>query len=65
MKESLKLSDSLLEVNLLNKNTDVLLNLKLTTLEKNLARFKIDELKPIRPRYEVKDVLVNEPPEIK
>lgn len=61
VKDSLVFTDSLVEVNLLNQKTNALLSLKLTTLEKNTARFKINELKPIRPRYEVQDVLVEYP----
>jgi len=61
VKDSIVFTDSSFDVNILNKKTNVLLSLKLETLEKNTARFRINELNPIRPRYEVKDVLIQEP----
>ncbi|RMX38788.1 hypothetical protein pdam_00017684 [Pocillopora damicornis] len=61
VKDSLVFTDSSLDVNILNKKSNVLLGLKLQTLEKNTVRFRINERNPIRPRYEVKDVLIQEP----
>ncbi|XP_048585965.1 neutral alpha-glucosidase AB isoform X2 [Nematostella vectensis] len=61
VKESLSKTDSVIEATVLNTKTNVELHLSLSTLEKNTARFKINELKPIRPRYEVKDALKTEP----
>ena len=58
-------TDSSFDVNILNKKSNVLLSLKLQTLEKNSVRFRINELNPIRPRYEVKDVLIQEPKTIR
>ena len=65
VKDSLVFTDSSLDVNILNKKSNVLLGLKLQTLEKNTVRFRINELNPIRPRYEVKDVLIQEPKTIR
>ena len=65
VKDSLVLTDSSLDVNILNKKSNVLLGLKLQTLEKNTVRFRINERNPIRPRYEVKDVLIQEPKTIR
>lgn len=36
--------------------------LELYRLQGNMTRVKINELKPLRPRYEVRDVLVTDPP---
>lgn len=36
--------------------------LELYRLQGNITRVKINELKPLKPRYEVPDVLVREPP---
>ena len=65
VKDSLVFTDSSLDVNILNKKSNVLLGLKLQTLEKNTIRFRINEGNPIRPRYEVKDVLIQEPKTIR
>ncbi|XP_064827843.1 neutral alpha-glucosidase AB-like isoform X1 [Oncorhynchus masou masou] len=60
--ETLELSDSHLTVQLLNNNNKVLLLLELYRLQGNMTRVKINELKPIKPRYEVPDVLITDPP---
>jgi len=39
----------------------VRLLLELYRLQGNITRVKINELKPLKPRYEVPDVLVREP----
>ena len=62
VKDSIAFTESSIDVNILNKKTNILLNLKLQTLEKNTVRFRINEGNPIRPRYEVKDVLTQDPP---
>ncbi|CAH3179912.1 unnamed protein product, partial [Porites evermanni] len=61
VKDSIAFTESSFDVHLLNKKSNLLLNLKLQTLQKNTARFRITEVNPIRPRYEVKDVLIKEP----
>lgn len=40
----------------------VRLLLELYRLQGNITRVKINELKPLKPRYEVPDVLIREPP---
>ena len=40
----------------------VRLLLELYRLQGNMTRVKINELKPLKPRYEVPDVLIREPP---
>lgn len=52
-----------IEVLLLNTNNDVRLLLQMFTLKDNMARLKINELQPIRKRYEIPvgDVLIGEP----
>uniref|UniRef100_A0A8C8EMY8 Glycoside hydrolase family 31 N-terminal domain-containing protein n=1 Tax=Oncorhynchus tshawytscha TaxID=74940 RepID=A0A8C8EMY8_ONCTS len=60
--ETLELSDSHLTVQLLNNNNKVLLLLELYRLQGNMTRVKINELKPIKARYEVPDVLITDPP---
>ena len=61
VKDSIAFTDSSISANILNKKTNVELSLKLEALEENTARVRINEVKPIRPRYEVKDVLVQDP----
>ncbi|KAJ7996613.1 hypothetical protein DPEC_G00238870 [Dallia pectoralis] len=58
--DTLELSDSRLTLQLLNNNK-VRLLLELYRLQGNITRVKINELKPIKPRYEVPDVLITEP----
>ena len=52
---------SSLEADIYDKRTQVTLALNLDLLENNTVRFKINEHDPIRPRFEVQDVLVDEP----
>ncbi|KAG7464514.1 hypothetical protein MATL_G00166420 [Megalops atlanticus] len=59
---TLELSDSRLTLQLINDNNKVRLLLELYRLQGNMTRVKINELKPIKPRYEVPDVLVANPP---
>ncbi len=47
--------------NIRNANTNVTLVLIIEALQKNTARIRINELNPIRPRYECKDSLVKDP----
>eukprot|EP00794_Sanderia_malayensis_P019892 gene19892-21835_t len=50
--------------NVINSKTNVTLVLTIEALQKNTARIRINELNPIRPRYECKDSLVKEPVKI-
>ncbi|XP_076130945.1 neutral alpha-glucosidase AB-like isoform X1 [Alosa pseudoharengus] len=60
--ETLELSDTRLTLQLINDNNKVRLLLELYRLQGNMTRVKINELKPLKPRYEVPDVLVKDPP---
>ncbi|XP_062341665.1 neutral alpha-glucosidase AB-like isoform X2 [Osmerus eperlanus] len=60
--ETLQLSDSRLTLQLINDNNKVRLLLELYRLQGNMTRVKINELKPIKPRFEVPDVLIADPP---
>ena len=53
--------ESSLEADVYNKRTQVTLVLSLDILENNTVRFKINERDPLRPRFQVQDVLVGEP----
>lgn len=61
--DSLKISSSRISVQLLNTKTNVRLVLDLYGLQGNTARVKINELEPLKPRYEIPvgDVLIGEP----
>ncbi|KAL2094933.1 hypothetical protein ACEWY4_009652 [Coilia grayii] len=60
--ETMQLSDSRLTLQLINDNNKVRLLLELYRLKGNMTRVKINELKPLKPRYEVPDVLIKDPP---
>ncbi|XP_069036386.1 neutral alpha-glucosidase AB isoform X2 [Lepisosteus oculatus] len=60
--DTLQLSDSRLSLQLLNEHNKVKLLLELYGLQGNMTRIKINELKPLRPRFEVPDVLIRDPP---
>ncbi|XP_076148442.1 neutral alpha-glucosidase AB isoform X2 [Alosa pseudoharengus] len=60
--DTLELSDSRVTLQLINDNNKVRLLLELYRLQGNMTRVKINELKPLRPRFEVPDVLVSDPP---
>lgn len=58
---SVKFSDSAIDVHIVNNKTNVVLSLQVTILQSNTARFKINEINPQYARYEVQNVLVQEP----
>ncbi|XP_018420919.1 PREDICTED: neutral alpha-glucosidase AB isoform X1 [Nanorana parkeri] len=58
---SAKLTADKLEIQLINDKTKVSLLLEVFGLHGNMTRIKINELKPLKPRYEVPDVLVGTP----
>ena len=58
---SIQFSDSIIDVQILNNKTNVVLSLQVIILQHNTVRFKINEINPIHQRYEVQDVLVGEP----
>ncbi|KAA0716277.1 Neutral alpha-glucosidase AB [Triplophysa tibetana] len=59
--DTLELSNSRLALQLINDNNKVRLLLELYRLQGNMTRLKINELKPLKPRYEVPDVLMADP----
>ncbi|XP_030647967.1 neutral alpha-glucosidase AB isoform X2 [Chanos chanos] len=60
--ETLELSGTRLTLQLINDNNKVRLLLELYRLQGNMTRVKINELKPLKPRFEVPDVLITDPP---
>ncbi|XP_051929515.1 neutral alpha-glucosidase AB isoform X1 [Hippocampus zosterae] len=60
--ETMELTNSRLTLQLKNDKNKVRLLLELYRLQGNITRVKINELKPLKPRYEVPDVLIREPP---
>ncbi|XP_066574973.1 neutral alpha-glucosidase AB isoform X2 [Amia ocellicauda] len=60
--DTLQLTDSRLSLQLINDINKVHLLLELYGLQGNMTRIKINELKPLKPRYEVPDVLISDPP---
>uniref|UniRef100_A0A8C7TCF9 Neutral alpha-glucosidase AB n=1 Tax=Oncorhynchus mykiss TaxID=8022 RepID=A0A8C7TCF9_ONCMY len=55
--ETLELTNTKLTLQLINDNNKVRLLLELYRLQGNMTRVKINELKPLKPRFEVPDVL--------
>ena len=51
----------MIDVQIVNNKTNLVLSLQVIILQHNTVRFKINEINPIHPRYEVQDVLVKEP----
>ncbi|XP_042296169.1 neutral alpha-glucosidase AB isoform X2 [Sceloporus undulatus] len=60
--DSLQLSQDSLKIQLVNEINKVPLLLELYGLKGNMTRIRINELNPLKPRYEVPDVLVQDPP---
>ncbi|XP_078419144.1 neutral alpha-glucosidase C-like isoform X1 [Cetorhinus maximus] len=59
--DTLELSDCGATLQLLNEDNKVSLFVELFALEDHVIRIKVNELKPMKPRYEVPDVILNEP----
>uniref|UniRef100_A0A3Q3VXJ5 Neutral alpha-glucosidase AB n=1 Tax=Mola mola TaxID=94237 RepID=A0A3Q3VXJ5_MOLML len=59
--ETMELTNTRLTLELINDQNKVRLLLELYRLQGNMTRVKINELKPLKPRFEVPDVLVKEP----
>ncbi|XP_071495646.1 neutral alpha-glucosidase AB-like isoform X1 [Diadema antillarum] len=57
--------DGVLRGNILNTKNGVLLSVEIYGLRDRMIRFKVNELSPIKPRYEVEDVIVEEPATIR
>uniref|UniRef100_A0A8C2XB07 Glucosidase II alpha subunit n=1 Tax=Cyclopterus lumpus TaxID=8103 RepID=A0A8C2XB07_CYCLU len=58
--ETMELTSTRLTLQLINDNNKVHLLLELYRLQGNITRVKINELKPLKPRYEVPDVLIRD-----
>ncbi|XP_041071218.1 neutral alpha-glucosidase C-like isoform X1 [Carcharodon carcharias] len=58
--DTLELSDCGATLQLLNEENKVSLFVELFALEDHVIRIKVNELKPMKPRYEVPDVILNE-----
>lgn len=63
LQDTIRVDSATVNLQLLNKLTNVKLMLELSGLEQNTARIKVDEAEPSRKRYEIPvgDVLVEEP----
>ncbi|XP_077320961.1 neutral alpha-glucosidase C isoform X2 [Lithobates pipiens] len=59
--DTLKMENGIATLNILHQRTKVPLQLQVIAVEGNIVRLKIKELSPLKPRYEVPDVLVKEP----
>ncbi|XP_041333181.1 neutral alpha-glucosidase AB-like, partial [Pyrgilauda ruficollis] len=59
---SLELGPDVARIQLVNEATQVPLLLEVWGLTGNVTRLRIQELAPLRPRYQVPDVLLGEPP---
>uniref|UniRef100_H9GMA9 Glycoside hydrolase family 31 N-terminal domain-containing protein n=1 Tax=Anolis carolinensis TaxID=28377 RepID=H9GMA9_ANOCA len=60
--ESLQLSQDSMKIQLINEVNKVPLLLELYGLKGNITRIRINELNALKPRYEVPDVLIQDPP---
>uniref|UniRef100_A0A8D2QS26 Glucosidase II alpha subunit n=1 Tax=Zosterops lateralis melanops TaxID=1220523 RepID=A0A8D2QS26_ZOSLA len=60
--ESLELGPDVAKIQLVNEVTQVPLLLEVWGLSGNMTRLRIQELAPLRPRFQVPDVLLGEPP---
>ncbi|XP_048380858.2 neutral alpha-glucosidase AB isoform X2 [Stegostoma tigrinum] len=61
---SLDVTRESVKLQLINEVNKVPLLLEVYGLRGNMTRIKINELNPLQPRYEVRDVLVREPPTV-
>ncbi|XP_067895781.1 neutral alpha-glucosidase C-like isoform X2 [Heterodontus francisci] len=59
--DTLELSDCGAKLQLLNEEDKVPLFVEIFALEDYVIRIKVNELKPMKQRYEVPDVIINEP----
>ncbi|XP_044304563.1 neutral alpha-glucosidase AB isoform X4 [Varanus komodoensis] len=60
--DSLQLSQDSMKIQLINEANKIPLLLEIYGLKGNMTRIRINELNPLKPRYEVPDVLVQDPP---
>ncbi|XP_078516731.1 neutral alpha-glucosidase AB isoform X1 [Lissotriton helveticus] len=59
--DSLDVTESRASLQLMNEANKIPLLLEVYSLKGNMTRFRINELNPLRPRYEVPDVLIDDP----
>ncbi|XP_068109548.1 neutral alpha-glucosidase C isoform X2 [Hyperolius riggenbachi] len=59
--DSLRIEKGIAKFNIIHQETKVLLQVQVIATKGNILRFKINEVSPLRSRYEVPDVLVEEP----
>ncbi|XP_059811360.1 neutral alpha-glucosidase AB isoform X2 [Hypanus sabinus] len=61
---SLEVSEKNIKLQIINEVSKVPLLLEVYGLQGNMTRIKINELIPLKPRYEVQDVLIRDPPTV-
>uniref|UniRef100_UPI00398F29BD neutral alpha-glucosidase AB-like n=1 Tax=Pristiophorus japonicus TaxID=55135 RepID=UPI00398F29BD len=61
---SLEVTEKSIKLQLINEVNKVPLLLEVYGLQGNMTRIKINELNPVKPRYEVQDVLIHDPPTV-
>ncbi|XP_056401012.1 neutral alpha-glucosidase C [Hyla sarda] len=59
--DTLNIENGIVTVKLVHEEAQVPLKLQITAVEGNILRIKINEESPLKPRFEVPDVLVKEP----
>nr|XP_020652990.1 neutral alpha-glucosidase AB [Pogona vitticeps] len=60
--DSLQLDQDSMKIQIINEANKVPLLLEVYGLKGNMTRIQINELNPLKPRYEVPDVLIQDPP---
>uniref|UniRef100_A0A8C6YDM5 Glucosidase alpha, neutral C n=1 Tax=Naja naja TaxID=35670 RepID=A0A8C6YDM5_NAJNA len=59
--QTVELSNSNVKFQIFNEDSKVTLSVEVYEIEGNIFRLKINEVNPLKPRYEVPDVLIKEP----
>ncbi|KAL7992412.1 hypothetical protein Chor_016668 [Crotalus horridus] len=59
--QTVELSNSNVKFQIFNEESKVTLSVEMYEIEGNIFRLKINEVNPLKPRYEVPDVLIKEP----
>ncbi|XP_034273663.1 neutral alpha-glucosidase C isoform X3 [Pantherophis guttatus] len=59
--QTVELSNSNVKFQIFNEDSKVTLSVEMYEIEGNIFRLKINEVNPLKPRYEVPDVLIQEP----
>uniref|UniRef100_A0ACB8G5A7 Uncharacterized protein n=1 Tax=Sphaerodactylus townsendi TaxID=933632 RepID=A0ACB8G5A7_9SAUR len=63
--DTVEISDSGVKFQIINEESKVLLLVELYEIEGNIFRLKVNEIAPLKPRYQVPDVLIKEPANLK